>query len=241
MDEIIISAKRDHSFDERKRERELNKLKLLELQEVMEQYGFLEVYELKLTRAILIYTIILYEKMLLGGKQTEIKVYLDNDFKSYFVETKSNLIMVIKSRIIDDLQMYYINNDIFKQEKIDKDCKKYIGYTLKELRTGRIIKDINTIINGFIKPDDMTYHMINENNDIPYGFSGCNCGDNTSLVKDIDSCCKAMVFIESLHFFLEVKRLLHLFDNNHDIIRNICLIYFDRTLKNISAIRCKLQ
>ena len=79
-----------------------------------------------------------------------------------------------------------------------------------------------------------------ENGKDRFGWEGYLGEDNLNLSKDIKRCHKAMTFIESLYFYYKVKYLTFLFNEINDIIRNICLVYFERTLLNIYNIRCKL-
>ena len=60
-----------------------------------------------------------------------------------------------------------------------------------------------------------------------------------SLSNDMALCSKAVLFVESLHFYLKVKYLLNLFDGIDDVIYNICIVYLGRTLENISNIQLK--
>jgi hypothetical protein len=50
-----------------------------------------------------------------------------------------------------------------------------------------------------------------------------------------------MLFIESRNFYFKVKNLLDSFNGINDIIRNICFVYFERTLNNISNIKFILK
>lgn len=64
---------------------------------------------------------------------------------------------------------------------------------------------------------------------------------HANLYNDMELCRKATLFIESLNFYLKVKYLLYAFDGINDIIINICFVYFERTLSNISNIKYILQ
>ena len=213
MNNIIITENKYHGFkiNRSKRLRELNKLKVKELCDLVEHYNIKETYEGKILKSDYINGIILYEEMLLGYKQTEIKIYVDGKHKSYFVETKNNLIMVTKLICKGDIQIYNINNNPLVQRPFSR----IIGAK--------------------------TYYAEKVNGKIPFGWYGFLPKDILSLSNDIEICSKVIFFLESWYFYLKAKYLLCLFDGINDIIRNICFIYIERTLGNLFNIRCKLQ
>lgn len=211
MDDIIISNKRDHDsqVDKKNRIKELKELKIDDLKEIIEKYKITKIYEWNPTRTALIDGIILYEKISLGGKQTELKINIDNKIQSYFIKTSHNLILVKKIKNINDnIDTYGVYRYPFTQN-------------ILSTRTILIKK----------KNNDKTQ----------FRFKDCPCKNLQSLINDLEMCHKAINFIESLYFFLKIRYLLCLFNNNNDIIRNICFIYFERILQNVSNIRCKLQ
>lgn len=63
---------------------------------------------------------------------------------------------------------------------------------------------------------------------------------DTNLYNDIKLCREVMIFIESLNFYIKVKYLLYAFDGINDIINNICFVYFENTISNISDLKYKL-
>ena len=106
---IIISKTRDHDCPIRTKKRliELNKLNVNELDKIVQQCG-IKKYNLKLgniTKKDLINGIILHEKMLLGDKQTELTIKIDNQNKSYFIKTINKFILVTKKNI--DYKEFY--------------------------------------------------------------------------------------------------------------------------------------
>jgi hypothetical protein len=64
---------------------------------------------------------------------------------------------------------------------------------------------------------------------------------DTNLYNDMKLCRESILFIEFLNLYLKVKYLLCLFDGINDIIRNICYVYFENTISNISDLKYKLQ
>lgn len=206
---IVISQTRDHDCEIRTKKRltELKKLSFNELEIIIDQY-YIKRYNLKqgnLVKEDLINGIILHEKMLLGNKQTEMIINIDNKAKSYFIETANKFVLVTKKNL-NNREIYNVKNNLCSTimyteilcEK--KEWKaKFLGKTLTK-------------------------------------------ADNLSILKDIKVCRKAIMFVESFHFYLKVRCLLHVFDTNgiDDIIRNICFVYFERTLSDITEIRCRL-
>ena len=218
MTHIMISRRADNQskIDERIKSIELNKLKMNELRNIIQQYGITETQERKVRKADLINGIISYERTFMKGKQTSISMIIDKRLKEYFVETVNNLLCVSKvdkeEYITQNLheERYFINNRFFSQI-ITLNHKTF--YEAK-INGKRII--------GKIDEEEELYK------------------DELFLLNDIKICRKVIFYIESLHFYLKVKYLLRVFDNNNDIIRNICLVYFERTLCNVSDLRCKI-
>jgi len=107
-DAIIISLTRENNNDItlKKRLTQLKKLKIADINYTIAGYniksrninsGF------KANKDMLINAIILHEKMLLGGRQTEII----NNNTSYWIQTENNLISIRKeTHIVDDI--YYV-------------------------------------------------------------------------------------------------------------------------------------
>src|SRR5436190_11161931 len=93
---IVISNKRDCDHNSHKRKIYLKKLKLNEIHDIIKQYDITEKHELKPYKETLIDGIILYEKMLLGGKQTELIINIDNQNKSFFIHTQNKLVLVTR-------------------------------------------------------------------------------------------------------------------------------------------------
>ena len=95
---IIISTKRDYDakINGLTRVIKLNRLKITEITEIIKQYGITETHKHELSKMDLIKGIVLYEKMSLGGKQTKLEINIYNKIKTYFIETKNNLILVKK-------------------------------------------------------------------------------------------------------------------------------------------------
>lgn len=214
MTELIISTKRDHDLNFNKRRKiELNKLKMDQIHNLIKKYGITEIHERKILKAKLIDGIILYEKMSLGGKQTQLEINIDGEIKSYFVETNNNLILVKKMNTknmgiinTDDTEIYDIYNYLFEPSISHKQI----------------------------------YRVDNKNEKTRFRFNDCICKNKSSILEDVEICHKAICFIDSFYFYLKIKYLSGAFNEINDIIRNICFIYFDRTLQNVSNIRCKL-
>ena len=208
---IVISETRDHDCQVRTKKRltELKKLKIYEVEKIIENYGIIK-WNVNpgenVTKEHLISGIILHEKMSLGNKQTQLIINIDNQNKSYFIETANKFILVTKKNI-DNREIYNIRNNLRSKNSYSE-----IFYTQKDGKG-------------------------------QFGWKGFMKADSLSLVKDIKICRKAIIFIESYHFYLKVKCLLHVFNVNgiDDIIRNICFVYFERTLSNVSDIRCRLE
>jgi len=217
MSNIIISTKRDDNLSNFVHtSTDLKKLKMNELRDIIKKYGINEVHERRLLKLDLIFGIIKHEELSAGGKQTELNLNVNGFSKSYFIETKNNLIQIKKHKVkkygvktVDNLEFYYIFNYLF----IDWESE---GQKL-------IIENEN------------------ENDKTRFIITDCICKDRLSLFDDMRRCHKAICFIESLNLFLKVKSLLPLFDNNNDIVINICNVYFKISLRNVSNIRCKLQ
>src|SRR5436190_1513459 len=93
----------------------------------------------------------------------------------------------------------------------------------------------------FSKGLSNTEAFYKEDGKTQFGWEGYMCQDNLSLSKDIKRCHKAIIFIESLYFYIKVKYLLSEFNGVNDIIKNICFIYFERSFPKVANIRCKLQ
>lgn len=215
MDYIIISTKRDnnpanfvHNYND------LNKLKMKRIRDIIKKYGIAEIHEERLFKKDLIYGIIQHEGMSVGCKQTELNLNVDGFSKSYFIETKNNLIKKHKVKkygvkTVDNLELYYIYN--------------YLFLDWKPLTEELIVESENK--------NDKTRFIITD----------CICKDRLSLFNDMRRCHKAICFIESLNLFLKIKYLLPSFDNNNDIVTNMCNVYFNISLRNVSNIRCKLQ
>lgn len=215
MNTLIISTERDHnSINFGKSWKELDKLKMNHIHDIIKQYGITETHGRKILKSDLIYGIVLYQKILLGGKQTKIELNIDGACKEFFIETKNNLFLVKKAKIkkmdikkTDYLELYIIYNDLFDT----------VTSHTKEFRVEK------------------------ENCKTRFRTTDCICKDRLKLFDDMELCHKAICFIESLYFYLKIRYLLTLFDNNDDIIKNICFIYFERTLRNVSDIRCNFQ
>jgi hypothetical protein len=215
MNTLIISTKRDHdSINFGKNWDELKKLKMNQIQDLIKKYGITEIHDRKILKENLIYGIVIYQKMSQGGKQTKIELNIDGFSKTYFIETKNNLVLVRKAKIK--------KMDIKNSNNIEL----YIIY--------------NYLFDGY-KSHTKEFYVEKENDKTRFRTSDCICKDRSTLFDDMELCHKAMCFIESLHFYFKIRHLLCLFDNNNDIIKNICFVYFERTLRNVSDIRCHFQ
>lgn len=203
-DLIRISQTRDHDCPIRTQKRltELKKLNFKELEKIIEKYGIIRYRMIygTLTKEILIQGIISHEQILLGNKQTKIIINIDNQNKSYFIETISKFLSVTKTTIENE-EFYNIKNNL---------CSAISEYKIL-YEKGR------------------------------FSFNNHILQKHTNLYNDMKLCRKAMLFIESLHFYFKVKYLSYLFDGINDIITNICFIYFERTITNISNLKCILQ
>jgi len=207
FDTIIISEKRDYDNQvwNDKRLIQLTALKVEELNRLLEIYGIIKwnINNRKdSTKENLINAILLYETMSLGGKQTQIMISIDDTYKTYYVQTICNFILV---------------------------TKRHIGY-----------EEIYTIKNNL--------SSLNANSEIIYDkgrfhMKSLNSENVINIYNDIKACRKAILFIESYHFYLKVLYLKYVFNEYeiNDIIRNICFVYFERTLVGTLNIKCKLE
>ena len=118
--------------------------------------------------------------------------------------------MVAKLVCVDNVQIYSVSNDLYIQRLHIRELNPRIYYVEKVTSKASL------------------------------GWEGYMRQDRLSLSNDIEICSKAIFFLESWHFYLKVKDLLRLFSYNNDIIHYICFIYFQRTIGNLSNIRCKL-
>lgn len=199
----IISRTKNHDCSIRTQKRliELKKLNFKELEKIIDGYGIIthRLFQGILTKELLTKGIISHE-ILLGNKQTEIIINIDNQNKSYFIKTISKYISVTKINI---------NN-----------------------------KETYMIINNLCSPNSYT-EILYENG--KFSFDNHILQKHTNLYNDIKLCRETMLFIESRHFYFKVKYLLYAFNGINDIIKNICFVYFERTLSNISDIKYILQ
>lgn len=63
-----------------------------------------------------------------------------------------------------------------------------------------------------------------------------------SILRDVKSCSKSLIFMESIEFCFKINLFMSIYSENefNDIKRNIILFYLDRSLKDYKDIRCKL-
>ena len=127
---------------------------------------------------------------------------------------------------------------------IDNKIKTYFVETSNNfnLITRKIIdnKEIYNVRNNLSYTKTHTEIIYEKKDKEEFRWKGFPNEDNLSLIKDVRLCGKAMMFIDSYHFYLKVKYLSFISNEFHDIIKNICFVYFERTLANISDLRCKL-
>ena len=141
---IIISRTRDHDCPNQTKKRltELKKLKSYEIDKIIYKYSIskwnmVANFGPSLTGDDYINGIILHEKMLLGGKQTEILINIGNQTKSYFIKTISKFISVTKGNMphFDRKEFYDIKFDlcssdsrarVFCEENERFSCQKHI-------------------------------------------------------------------------------------------------------------------
>jgi len=205
--EIIISLLRENDFESKSRLNQLKKLKVSDINNIITEHdiklrninnGF------KANKNMLIDAIIIYEKMLLGGRQTKIIDTKTN--KSYWIKTENNLISIKKEPNIDHDIYHVIFNyclDISNMSvKFEKSTKNYL------------LKGASKIHVEFYK----------------------------SIVRDIKSCKKSLIFMESIEFCFKIVLFMSIFNENgiNDIIRNICLVYLERSLYDYKDVRCIL-
>ena len=75
-------------------------LKINQINEIIKKYCITEKHEHELSKMNLINGIVLHEKMMFGGKQTKLEINIDNKIKSYYIETKNNMILVKNLNLI---------------------------------------------------------------------------------------------------------------------------------------------
>lgn len=204
MSYTIISRTIDCPIETNKRLTELNQLNFKELEQIVVRCG-IQRYRLNiggglLTKDHLINGIILYENIYSGNKPTEIIINIDNQNKSYFINTISKFVEITK-KTIENKEIYNIKNNITYPSSSTE-----ISYENQR-----------------------------------FSFHNHILQKHTNLYNDIKLCREAMLFIESRNFYFKVKNLLDSFKGINDIIRNICFVYFERTLNNISNIKFILK
>ena len=132
-----------------------------------------------------------------------------------------------------------------KQTEIIIDSKSYFIETISKFilitKKNADNKEIYNIKNNLCSPTSSTEISYSEKT----LFSFCNhiLQKSTNWYDDMKICRKAILFIESYHLYLKIKLLLYVFNENeiNDIIRNICLIYFERTLLGVYNVRCRFE
>ena len=166
--------------------RELNKLEIDDINEILEKYGFIKIHDWSSHKSTLIDGIITYEKMSLGGKQTEIKVKIDNKIKSYFLKTKSGLLLVKKVNIIN----------------LKNNTKNNVGDNVKSNVKNNVEDNVNTYgvyecpyKSNILSTFTFGFKKQNMNDKTCFRFRNCSCKSLQKLLDDLEICHKAIQFI----------------------------------------------
>lgn len=131
-DQITISYTRENNDDitSKKRLTQLKKLKVADINNIISEYN-IKLRNInsgvKANKDVLINSIILHEKMLLFGRQTEITY----NNKSYWIQTKNNLISIKKeTSIANDIYNVSVNlcSDIPNMEVLFDKIKKQLTF-----------------------------------------------------------------------------------------------------------------